>query len=289
MPHPSPSVVRRAGRVLRTSLFTQVACALVLGIARREAVAGRRHGRPAARRRLRPPDQGGHRAARLLRGRRGHRQGRGPEGVRPDRAQGADLVRGGDHGGADHRSARRQSRRPRHRYERRSRFPGRLGGGRPDRRAAICPRRPSSSWTRCRTARSAPSPRTPCSKSWCWPAWWVRPCCTSGKTKVPAILPAIEQAQQIVFAVVGFLMRLAPLAVFGAMAHLVGRVRTGRPVDVRQADRAVLRRRAALPRPARRGPQGWSPGSACGSSSATPARRCCSRSAPPPARASCRA
>ncbi|MFD7503645.1 cation:dicarboxylate symporter family transporter [Streptomyces sp. NPDC059850] len=43
-----------------------------------------------------------------------------------------------------------------------------------------------------------------------------------GKTKVPAILPAIEQAQQVVFAVVGFLMRLAPLAVFGAMAHLVG-------------------------------------------------------------------
>ncbi|WP_171107593.1 MULTISPECIES: cation:dicarboxylase symporter family transporter [Streptomyces] len=43
-----------------------------------------------------------------------------------------------------------------------------------------------------------------------------------GHTKVPAILPAIEQAQQVVFAVVGFVMRLAPLAVFGAMAHLVG-------------------------------------------------------------------
>ncbi|MBX9394565.1 cation:dicarboxylase symporter family transporter [Streptomyces sp. TRM72054] len=43
-----------------------------------------------------------------------------------------------------------------------------------------------------------------------------------GHTKVPAILPAIEQAQEVVFAVVGFVMRLAPLAVFGAMAHLVG-------------------------------------------------------------------
>nr|WP_246113367.1 cation:dicarboxylase symporter family transporter [Streptomyces montanus] len=43
-----------------------------------------------------------------------------------------------------------------------------------------------------------------------------------GKTKVPAILPAIEQAQEVVFAVVGFIMKLAPLAVFGAMAHLVG-------------------------------------------------------------------
>ncbi|MFJ2213539.1 cation:dicarboxylate symporter family transporter [Streptomyces sp. NPDC101062] len=43
-----------------------------------------------------------------------------------------------------------------------------------------------------------------------------------GKTKVPAILPAVEQAQQVVFAVVGFIMRLAPLAVFGATAHLVG-------------------------------------------------------------------
>ncbi|GEC05502.1 C4-dicarboxylate transporter DctA [Streptomyces spinoverrucosus] len=43
-----------------------------------------------------------------------------------------------------------------------------------------------------------------------------------GHTKVPAILPAIEQAQEVVFAVVGFVMRLAPLAVFGAMVHLVG-------------------------------------------------------------------
>ncbi|MEV7086234.1 cation:dicarboxylase symporter family transporter [Streptomyces sp. NPDC093085] len=43
-----------------------------------------------------------------------------------------------------------------------------------------------------------------------------------GKTKVPAILPAIEQVQQVVFAIVGFIMRLAPLAVFGATAHLVG-------------------------------------------------------------------
>ncbi|MEU3486889.1 cation:dicarboxylate symporter family transporter [Streptomyces massasporeus] len=43
-----------------------------------------------------------------------------------------------------------------------------------------------------------------------------------GHTKVPKVLPAIEQAQDIVFAVVGFIMRLAPLAVFGAMAHLVG-------------------------------------------------------------------
>ncbi|MFD9188610.1 cation:dicarboxylate symporter family transporter [Streptomyces phaeochromogenes] len=43
-----------------------------------------------------------------------------------------------------------------------------------------------------------------------------------GHTKVPAILPAIEQAQEIIFAIVGFVMKLAPLAVFGAMVHLVG-------------------------------------------------------------------
>ncbi|MDT9687598.1 cation:dicarboxylase symporter family transporter [Streptomyces sp. P9(2023)] len=43
-----------------------------------------------------------------------------------------------------------------------------------------------------------------------------------GHTRVPAILPAIEQVQEIVFAVVGFIMKLAPLAVFGATAHLVG-------------------------------------------------------------------
>ncbi|RDD90575.1 cation:dicarboxylate symporter family transporter [Streptomyces parvulus] len=43
-----------------------------------------------------------------------------------------------------------------------------------------------------------------------------------GHTKVPAILPAVEQAQEVVFAIVGFVMKLAPLAVFGATAHLVG-------------------------------------------------------------------
>ncbi|RVU18927.1 cation:dicarboxylase symporter family transporter [Streptomyces antnestii] len=43
-----------------------------------------------------------------------------------------------------------------------------------------------------------------------------------GNTRVPAILPAIEQAQDVVFAIVGFIMKLAPLAVFGATAHLVG-------------------------------------------------------------------
>ncbi|MFH8487326.1 cation:dicarboxylate symporter family transporter [Streptomyces longisporoflavus] len=43
-----------------------------------------------------------------------------------------------------------------------------------------------------------------------------------GQTKVPAILPVIEQGQEIVFAIVGFIMKLAPLAVFGATAHLVG-------------------------------------------------------------------
>ncbi|MFG2500548.1 cation:dicarboxylate symporter family transporter [Streptomyces sp. NPDC048441] len=43
-----------------------------------------------------------------------------------------------------------------------------------------------------------------------------------GNSKVPAILPAIEQGQEVVFAIVGFIMKLAPLAVFGATAHLVG-------------------------------------------------------------------
>ncbi|MFF7920695.1 cation:dicarboxylate symporter family transporter [Streptomyces mirabilis] len=36
------------------------------------------------------------------------------------------------------------------------------------------------------------------------------------------VLPAIEQVQDVVFAIVGFIMKLAPLAVFGAMVHLVG-------------------------------------------------------------------
>ncbi|MFE3517788.1 cation:dicarboxylate symporter family transporter [Streptomyces sp. NPDC059166] len=43
-----------------------------------------------------------------------------------------------------------------------------------------------------------------------------------GQKRVPAILPAIEQAQEVVFAVVGFIMKLAPVAVFGATAHLIG-------------------------------------------------------------------
>ncbi|MGW0820721.1 cation:dicarboxylate symporter family transporter [Streptomyces sp. NPDC002845] len=48
-----------------------------------------------------------------------------------------------------------------------------------------------------------------------------------GHTKVPAIMPAIEQAQEVIFAIVGFVMRLAPLAVFGAMVHLVGQYGLG--------------------------------------------------------------
>ncbi|WP_406213847.1 cation:dicarboxylate symporter family transporter [Streptomyces canus] len=48
-----------------------------------------------------------------------------------------------------------------------------------------------------------------------------------GHTKVPQVLPAIEQAQEIIFAVVGFVMRLAPIAVFGAMAVLIGQYGLG--------------------------------------------------------------
>ncbi|MFE2943977.1 cation:dicarboxylate symporter family transporter [Streptomyces sp. NPDC059255] len=48
-----------------------------------------------------------------------------------------------------------------------------------------------------------------------------------GHTKVPKILPAVEQAQDVVFAIVGFIMKLAPLAVFGATAHLVGEYGVG--------------------------------------------------------------
>ncbi|MGW7257694.1 cation:dicarboxylate symporter family transporter [Streptomyces sp. NPDC054834] len=48
-----------------------------------------------------------------------------------------------------------------------------------------------------------------------------------GHTRVPQVLPAIEQVQEVVFAVVGFIMRLAPLAVFGAMVHLVGQYGLG--------------------------------------------------------------
>jgi aerobic C4-dicarboxylate transport protein len=43
-----------------------------------------------------------------------------------------------------------------------------------------------------------------------------------GQNKVPAILPAIRQVQELVFTVVGYVMRLAPLAIFGSTAHLVG-------------------------------------------------------------------
>ncbi|MCX4760234.1 cation:dicarboxylase symporter family transporter [Streptomyces sp. NBC_01275] len=48
-----------------------------------------------------------------------------------------------------------------------------------------------------------------------------------GHTRVPKILPATEQAQDVVFAIVGFVMKLAPLAVFGATAHLVGQYGIG--------------------------------------------------------------
>ncbi|MET8473660.1 cation:dicarboxylase symporter family transporter [Streptomyces sp. NPDC006422] len=48
-----------------------------------------------------------------------------------------------------------------------------------------------------------------------------------GQRKVPQILPFIEQAQDVVFTIVGYIMKLAPLAVFGATAHLVGEYGVG--------------------------------------------------------------
>ncbi|WP_369228706.1 cation:dicarboxylase symporter family transporter (plasmid) [Streptomyces sp. R39] len=48
-----------------------------------------------------------------------------------------------------------------------------------------------------------------------------------GHTMAPHVLPAVEQAQEIVFTIVGFVMRLAPIAVFGAMAVLVGQYGLG--------------------------------------------------------------
>ncbi|HET9173000.1 MAG TPA: cation:dicarboxylase symporter family transporter [Actinospica sp.] len=44
-----------------------------------------------------------------------------------------------------------------------------------------------------------------------------------GQEKAPGILPAIRQVQELVFTVVGYVMRLSPLAVFGSTAHLVGK------------------------------------------------------------------
>jgi aerobic C4-dicarboxylate transport protein len=43
-----------------------------------------------------------------------------------------------------------------------------------------------------------------------------------GHTRVPAVLPAVEQVQDVIFTVVGYVMRLAPIAVFGAAASLIG-------------------------------------------------------------------
>ncbi|MFJ9566396.1 cation:dicarboxylate symporter family transporter [Streptomyces fuscichromogenes] len=48
-----------------------------------------------------------------------------------------------------------------------------------------------------------------------------------GLSRVSAVLPAIEQVQEIVFAIIGFIMKLAPLAVFGATAHLIGQYGVG--------------------------------------------------------------
>ncbi|MFE6689052.1 cation:dicarboxylate symporter family transporter [Streptomyces sp. NPDC057743] len=48
-----------------------------------------------------------------------------------------------------------------------------------------------------------------------------------GQKRVPQLLPLIEQTQDVVFTIVGYLMRLAPLAVFGATAHLVAQYGLG--------------------------------------------------------------
>ncbi|MEU5299858.1 cation:dicarboxylate symporter family transporter [Streptomyces noursei] len=48
-----------------------------------------------------------------------------------------------------------------------------------------------------------------------------------GQRRVPQLLPLIEQTQDVVFTIVGYIMKLAPLAVFGATAHLVGQYGLG--------------------------------------------------------------
>ena len=66
-----------------------------------------------------------------------------------------------------------------------------------------------------------------CSRCSSWPVWWARPCSTWATPRCPQVLPAVEQAQEIIFAIVGFIMRLAPIAVFGAMARLIGQYGLG--------------------------------------------------------------
>ncbi|MFD7920778.1 cation:dicarboxylate symporter family transporter [Streptomyces sp. NPDC059740] len=48
-----------------------------------------------------------------------------------------------------------------------------------------------------------------------------------GRQRVPQILPLVEQGQEVVFTVVGYIMKLAPLAVLGATAHLVAQYGLG--------------------------------------------------------------
>lgn len=43
-----------------------------------------------------------------------------------------------------------------------------------------------------------------------------------GQDKAPLVLSFVEQAGEVIFRIVGYVMRLAPIAVFGSMAYLIG-------------------------------------------------------------------
>lgn len=43
-----------------------------------------------------------------------------------------------------------------------------------------------------------------------------------GPTRAPLVLSFVEQAGEVIFKIVGYVMRLAPLAVFGSLAYLIG-------------------------------------------------------------------
>ena len=117
--------------------------------------------------------------------------------------------------------------------------------------------------------------------------------CGFGLTRIGAagrvVLDGIDGFAHMLFAAFGFIMRLAPLGAFGAMAFTVGRYGIKSIGSLGHADRHLLRRLHLLRR--RRARDCWRgcTGSSCGSCCATSARSCWSCSAPRRASRCCRA
>ena len=189
-------------------------------------------------RHLLAPDQDDHRAAGVLdAGRRRRAYGRSQD-RRPHRRQGDAVVRYGVAG-----VAAAGARAGQHPAPRRQPQPAaaRRAGRRPTSRSPRC-RQKTSSRTWCRARSSRRWRPTRFCRSWC------SRCSSASPARRSASAPTswstgIEELSHVILTITGYIMKLAPLAVFASMAAISHHARARHPGDLRQVRGRVLFRR----------------------------------------------